>query len=209
MRRSIAVYVGENGETTSLFNQGRLVVYQKKKGKWSSMKEMDFSPDGSRGIKELRKKMEEVLEFLGNCRVIVGLSITGVPYYELEKCRFSVWEFEGRPLEFLDYVLEKEEEKQSLEDAEQNACLRFIPIETSSGNYQISIKEIQEKDIGLTTKQVLLPVLRKGNFNSLEVICSHVPPWLEAGLLSNCYCGEIKKNNNDVRVILTGRVIPS
>jgi hypothetical protein len=34
----------------------------------------------------------------------------------------------------------------------------------------------------MTSKQVLMPILQQGNFYSLEILCNHVPPWLEVEL---------------------------
>lgn len=203
MPKNIAVYVGENGETTSLYDQGRIVVYQKNQGKWSVLKEKEFVLDKSLGMQELRKQMAEALDFLNECKVFVGLSITGVPYFELEKSKFSVWEFEGKPVEFLDYILEEEEGRHAQEVNKGKYNIIPAPVETSDGAYRISIKEIQENDTGVTSKQVLLPFLRQGKFYSLEVLCNHVPPWLEAELFSGDYSGEIEKiSNQEVRITI-------
>lgn len=203
MPKKIAVYLGENGETTSLYDQGNVVVYQKEQGKWSVLKEKYFVLDKSQGMQELRKKMTEVLDFLGDCKIFVGLSITGVPYFELEKARLSVWEFEGKPMDFLDYVLEEEEGRYEQEVNKEKNTIMLTPVETSDGYYRISIKKIQENDTGITSKQVLVPFLRKGKFYSLEVICNHVPPWLEAELYSGVYSGEIEKiSNGEVKITI-------
>lgn len=203
MTKEVAVVVGENGETTSLYDKGNVVVYQKKRGEWSVLKEKRFVLDKSLGMQELRNKMAAVLDFLGECKIFVGLSITGVPYFELEKAKFSVWEFEGKPMDFLDYVLEEEEERHDQEANKEENAVMLTPVETSDGYYRISIKEIQENDTGVTSKQVLLPFLRKGQFYSLQVICNHVPPWLEAELLSGDYSGDIEKiSNGEVRITI-------
>lgn len=203
MPKNIAVYIGENGETTSLYDQGKVVVYQKKQGGWTVLKEKGFVLDQSLGIQELRKKMAEVLDFLSECKIFVALSITGVPYFELEKSKFSVWEFEGKPVDFLDCILEEEEGRQAQEGNKDKNNLAPTPVETSDGCYRISIKEIQENDTGVTSKQVLLPFLRKGTFYSLEVLCNHVPPWLEAELFCGNYFGEVEKiSNGEVRITI-------
>lgn len=204
MPANIAVYVSENGKTASPYDIGKIVVYRKKRGRWNVLREKDFIPDKSLGIRELREKMAETLEFLDECSIFVGLSITGVPYYELEKAGFSVWEFEGKPLEFLDYVLAEEEEKYKQVKSRGKNNVMLTPDEISNGYYRISIKEIQENDTGITSKQVLLPFLRQGGFDSLEIICNHVPPWLQAELMGGGYSGEIENiDHKEVRIILS------
>ena len=201
MPEDIAVFVGESGETTSLHEKGKIIVYRKKRGEWDVLREKAFILDKSLDMKELRRKMTVILEFLGDCRVFVGHSVNGVPYFELEKCKFSVWEFAGKPIEFLDYVQAEEEGRYEQKINGEKNNIAPAPVETSSGCYRISIKEIQENATGITSKQALLPFLRKGGFYSLEVLCNHVPPWLEAELLSSGYSGDIEKiSNKEVKI---------
>lgn len=203
MPADIAVYVGENGATTSFYEKGRIVVYRKKRGKWNVLREKDVILDQNMGMKELRGKMREVLFFLNGCQVFVGLSIVGVPYFELERSNFSVWEFEGKPVEFLDYILDKEEEAR-VPEAGHTHEPQLAPVEISGGCYRISLKEIQENNTGVTSKQALLPFLRKGNYFSLEVICSHFPPWLEAEIISGNLDWQTEITGpNEIRIILT------
>ncbi|MEW6696732.1 MAG: Fe-only nitrogenase accessory AnfO family protein [Bacillota bacterium] len=178
MPKEIAVYVGENGKTTGLYQQGKIMIYQRLQGRWSVSREKDFSLGENFTIKGLREQMSDMVDFLGPCKTFVGLSVTGIPYFVLEKSRCSIWEFEGNPVEFLDYILAKEEEEQS-QRVVQNPVSPPVPVETFNGCYRISIKEIQEKDLGVTSKQALLPFVRQGIFYSLEVLCNHIPPWLE------------------------------
>lgn len=141
-----------------------------------------------------------MIGFLNGCRVFVGLSVTGVPYFELRKSLFSIWETVGKPVEFLDYVLQKEEETREPE----NEGNRLAPVEVFKGCYRISLKEIQEKSVGVTSKQALLPFLRRGDFHSLEVLCSHVPPWLETELIAGKLSGTVEKiRNNELKVTIT------
>ncbi|RYD03903.1 hypothetical protein N752_17630 [Desulforamulus aquiferis] len=153
-------------------------------------------------MKDLRSRMKEVVDFLGQCKTFVGLSVTGVPYFELEKARCSVWEYEGDPLGFLDYVLEKEEAEEK-ESAEAKTT-PVAPVETFPGCYRISLKEIQEKNTGVTSKQALLPFIRKGKFYQLEVICNHIPPWLETELqIGNLESRSEVIARNEIKVIIT------
>ncbi|MFA5384524.1 MAG: Fe-only nitrogenase accessory AnfO family protein [Eubacteriales bacterium] len=207
MSKDIAVCIGENGEIASMYEQSKIVVYSKSRDKWNVVKEKDFVLEKSLSIKELRKKMAHLLEFLNGCKIFVGLSIIGIPYFELEKSLFSIWEFKGKPEEILEYVLKKEEELEKeieKEASHEENSIQYIPVEITSGCYYISIKEIQENDTGVTTKQALLPFLKKAEFHSLEVRCSHVPPWLEAEIAIGSVSGEVEKISNvETKIIIT------
>jgi len=204
MTKKIAVYVGAGGETSSLYEKGKVVLYSKKPGRWEVLKEKEFSPGRHLNMQELRHNMAEILEFIGDGRIFVGLSVTGIPYFELEKSGFSVWEFQGKPLDYLDYVLEKEEEETNKKIYGGETLKPPAPVEISDGCYRISIKEIQENNHGVTSKQALLPFLRHGEFYSLQILCNHVPPWLESELLAGSLNGLIEQIDKDsVRVTIT------
>ncbi|AIF49602.1 Fe-only nitrogenase accessory AnfO family protein [Pelosinus sp. UFO1] len=192
MAEHIAVCMNDNGVTSSLYDASAIVIYQKELGNWDILREKKFSLDKQGGMVGMRRQMAELIPFLEQCKVFVGESVVGVPYFELEKMQCSIWEFEGEPLSFLDYVLEQEESK-AQENAVQGSNAVPVPVERENGVYYISIKEIQENSGGITSKQVLLPFLRQGKFYSLEVLCNHIPPWLEAELSVGNLIGRVEK----------------
>jgi Fe-only nitrogenase accessory protein AnfO len=190
----VAVCINDNGVTSSLDEANAIVIYQKVQGSWKVIKEQKFSLDKEAGLVGLRRQMAEIILFLGQCKIFVGCAVVGVPYFELEKNQCSIWEFEGKqkPLSFLDYVLKQEEDKEEEEQSQGNNVIP-LPIERQKGDYYISIKEIQENTGGISSKQVLLPFLRQGKFYRLEVLCNHIPPWLEAELTGGNLVGEVEK----------------
>lgn len=192
MAQNIAVCINDNGITSSFYDASTIVIYEKREGAWQVLKEKKIFLDKQAGLAGLRRQMVEIIQFLDQCKIFIGLSVVGVPYFELEKQQCSIWEFGGKPLSFLDYVLEKEIEKTS-ECQLQISPTIPVPVERGNGEYYISIKEIQENSSGITSKQVLLAFLRKGNFYSLEVLCNHVPPWLENELTGGNLVGLIEK----------------
>lgn len=202
MAKEIAVCIDPGGQTTDLYHDGKVAVYQRKQSQWQVVREKNFSLGEPFSIKALRDMMVELTDFLGNCKTFVGLTVTGIPYFSLERYGCSIWEFEGDPLNFLDHIRDKEEELQSKPN-EQKGVKLPIPVEVFSGCYRISIKEIQEKDLGITSKQALLPFIRKGIFYSLEIVCNHVPPWLETEMMLNHLEGRTEViGRNEIKVVL-------
>ncbi|MDK2822511.1 MAG: hypothetical protein PWQ67_898 [Clostridia bacterium] len=208
MPRKIAVYVGENGETANLSEKGKIMIYQKREDKWLELKEKNFNLDQISALKYLRIKMEEIISFLDDCNTFVGYSVVGIPYYILEKANISVWECRGKPLEFLNYILEKEEEVNLKRLDQPENKKQFTPTEISRGNYKVSLKEIQENNTKVTSKQVLMPFLAKGEFSSIEIECNHVPLWLSGFLLSaNLAMQELEASPGKIRVLITKKVV--
>lgn len=180
----IAAMLDPDGGTTTLTGPGEIVVYSKVQYCWGPARRMDFSLDPSQGLTQLRKKMAELVEFLGGCKIFVSRAASGAIFFELEKAQVTVWEISGKPEEFLDDVWREEENQ---EDCSKPGTTEIpVPAEISPGSYFISIKDIQGKRPEVSSKQVLQQFIRKGAYQKLEVICDHVPPWI--ALESDC-CG--------------------
>jgi Fe-only nitrogenase accessory protein AnfO len=201
MLRDIAVFLGEKGETVEMGETGKIVVYHRERGVWHITQEQRLFPEGRCNLTEVRRQMREILGFLGECKVFVASAVTGVYYYELEKAEVSVWEFSGSPQTFLDYIATNEENQHMAEIPPQNIVP--IPSEIADGRYYVSIKEIQENNSSITSKQVLQPFLRRGKFYSLEILCNHIPPWLENELVSSNLTSEVTRiNNKEIKVVI-------
>lgn len=171
----VAVLLDADGCSGVLSEPGKVVVYRKCGPAFTADREMELAFDPEGGLAELRAKMSELLRFLGPCRIFVAQSASGAVYFELEKAGCSVWEVSGRPDEFLDGVLRGEEEAES---AAAPAVEIPVPVEVSPGRFFISIKEVQGKAPFVSSKQVLQEFICRADFNALEVICDHVPPWI-------------------------------
>jgi Fe-only nitrogenase accessory protein AnfO len=201
MAKAIAIFLGDNGETADLQQPGKIIIYQKNQGMWQEQREKKFALGQARSARELRAGIAEVVEYLGNTKIIVGRSITGLPYFELEKAGCCVWEITGKPQGFLEYVLIKDEEMARTPAPE--TAPTPVPEDLGNGYYRLSIKEIQERDTGITSKQALQPILRQGNFFPLEVICSHIPPWLETDIMmGNLACTSEQLGFGEVRIVI-------
>lgn len=206
MAKAIAVFVGDHGETADLQQPGKIVIYQKHQGEWLKLREKEFTLGEARGARELRGRIAELINFLADCKIITALSVTGLPYFELEKTGCCVWEITGKPLDFLDYVLAKQEETFNVDAPE--GITAPVPEDLGDGCYRLSIIEIQEADMGITSKQALQPILRQGNFSKLEVICRHVPPWLEVEtMFGDLMCVTEKLGPGEERVIISRKVL--
>lgn len=200
MLREIAVFVDESGQTTRMGEYGRVIVYHRECGVWHISREEEFA-GAHTALPQIRERIKKLLAFFGDCKVFVAKSVLGVYYYELEKAGISVWEFSGLPDEFLDYIIKQEEADDNKPNIEKAAVP--VPQEVADGRYYISIKDIQENNTSVTSKQVLQPFLARGKFYCLEILCSHLPPWLENELLTKRFESEIIKiDNKTVKVVI-------
>lgn len=201
MPYEVAVFLDQTGKTAGLTDQGKIAVFSRRLGKWYLAREREFTLSGVGGMDDLRSKMEELLAFLARCRIFVGSKINGIPMVVLNQANCRIREFQGEPCEFLDLLLLEEEITEHNNRLREKASEKPIISEISAGNYNVSIKEIQEGNSQITTKQALLPFLRQGNFYSLEIKCNHLPQWLEGLALTQNYTLKILKQDEGQMIV--------
>jgi Fe-only nitrogenase accessory protein AnfO len=176
--QEIAAILGPDGASIPLSEPGTVIVYRRVRGTWERDREMAFAIEPARGLRDLRNKVEDLKGLLRNCRVFVAKSASGALFFELEKAKISVWESAGTPAGFLESVWRDEKHGQAAECLLPDAGIP-APIETSPGRFTISIKEIQGKRPEVSSKQILQDFVRRGDFATLEILCDHLPPWIE------------------------------
>jgi Fe-only nitrogenase accessory protein AnfO len=175
----IAVITGSDGRTVPLSEPGTFVVYRRERGTWLMERRLPFALEADGGLAGLRTRTGELVIFLGGCRTIVTRAASGALFFGLEKAGFSVYEIAGTPAEFLNTVWqdakEEQEEKVPLPAGDGIPA----PLEIAPGKFYISIREIQGRRPEVSSKQVLRSFVQQGAFSELEIVCDHVPPWIE------------------------------
>ncbi len=199
MAKEIAVLTDASGSLAAWSEGGRLSVFRRENGLWHELAAHDVALDMSGGISGLRRQMADIIALLGECTIVLAATVTGVPYFELEKADISIWEMSG-PFEkrMLETVLQEE----ALAEQERRSSAPVAvpaPEHLGNGRYRISIKEVQEKG-GITSKQVLQGFLQKGCFEEVDILCAHVPPWLEGELAVGALTGHVEKSAAGVRL---------
>jgi Fe-only nitrogenase accessory protein AnfO len=172
----VAALLGSDDNTVLLNRPGTVVVYRRERGEWRRDREMPFQVDPAKGLAEMRSRCTELVSFLGPCKIFAARSTAGVLFFELEKAHINVYEIEGTPAAFLEQVWSEDEK--DMDETTVPAAMP-VPLERSPGHYYISIKEIQGKRPEFSSKQILQAFVRKGKFATLEVVCDHIPPWIE------------------------------
>ena len=200
----IAVLVDQNGNTAPVQESCTIQVYKQSCNTWELCRSMPFCLQSAQGLNAMRNYMLKVIDFLGECQTFVGLSVIGLPFFELEKAGFTIWEMEDSAVNVLDRILEAETE--ATPSLQLNIVMpRPKPREISPGCYSISLKDIQNCNGMVTSKQVLFPLLANKQIRNLEIICTHIPPWLEVKILGGEIEGTIEKLSlTETRVVISG-----
>lgn len=101
----IAVLTNEKGNIISFDRDGILKVFRMEKGQWIIEDEIEIKDSRKYSIMERKKQFQHIIDELDDCNVIIGKEIRGVPYDAFRKAKFSIWEFDGRAKDYLDYIL--------------------------------------------------------------------------------------------------------
>jgi Fe-only nitrogenase accessory protein AnfO len=201
MISQIAVMHTYDGVTTTLTDPGIITIYSKDSSYWIPVRTMPFSLDQNQGMVQIRKEARRLVSFLGDCKIFVAKATKGIVFYELEKAHFDVWEISGKPHEFLDQVWD-EEEKDILQQSKKTDIPS--PVEISPGQYYLSLIEMQTIRPDVSSKQILLKFIQTGAYQKLEVVCSHVPPWIAHESKSGCFSMQAENSGpEEVRLVLT------
>ena len=175
----IAVITGSDGRTVPISEPGTFIVYRRERGTWLMERRFPFALEADGGLARLRTRTEELIAFLGACRILVAQSASGALFFGLEKAGFSVYEIAGTPAEFLNTVWQDAKEEQEAKTPLPAGTDIPAPLEIAPGKFYISIREIQGKRPEVSSKQVLRSFVQQGSFSELEIVCDHMPPWIE------------------------------
>lgn len=186
MNKEIAVLENYNGEIASFLEHTIVKIYTKQDKKWEVKDKIIFSIDEITDTNLIREKITQMIEALGECKIFIAKKIGGIPYSILERFKVNLWEMSGKSDEFLDYVIEKEEDEQQklLESFSQpkDKCV-YQPVKNGKeGHYLLDLIKVQQCNPGVTTKQILIPFFKNVDFSELVINCSHVPKWFEKEL---------------------------
>lgn len=176
---NIAVVTGYDNETTTFECEAMIKVFSKKKEEWHVVQEIPFESKPPAGIDEVRETVEEAIKQIKDCRIIVLKKVSGVVYHILESMAFNIWEVDGQPQEWLDELLEqiiKEQKEEAEKKGKGNESNYFVRL--GEGHFLIDLKEIQEADRNISSKQLLLPILKGEKLRQLDILCTHIPPWM-------------------------------
>ena len=75
-------------------------------------------------------------------------------------------------------VIEKRQEKPCKFD-----IMQFLEPGMNKGDFFLNMEEILLKNPELSSKKILIPYLKNGGFNNLDIIFSHIPKWFDTELV--------------------------
>ncbi|MGB9939575.1 Fe-only nitrogenase accessory protein AnfO [Methanosarcina sp.] len=175
----IAVVENDKQETGSIFEPGLVAIYGEDGGKWKIVSRFENKVSDAKGIAAVRTAVTDTIKQLGDVKIMVASEIPGIAFGVFQAVGFDIFLVENSVLEVLDSVkkemlevIEKRQEKPSKLD-----IMQFLEPGTNERDFRLNMEEILLKNPELTSKKILIPFLKKGEFNRLDVVCSHIPKW--------------------------------
>lgn len=211
MFKEIAVYINSLGKIADLNEAGIIKIFSQKNGEWMAARELFLKFHALESKNEIRLDIINVAEILGNCKIFVAKGLPNLIFTMLNSMGLSIWKMDGELTEILDYVLEKEEKeeeelkiiKESLPNHKRE--IRGPAEIGSNGCYIFNLKELQERNSGVTSKQALKPFLKNQNFSELIVTCSHIPQWVEQELAELNFDFQFLKTGQDDYIMIINK----
>ncbi len=180
----ISVVENNNQKTSSILEPGFIVTYEEDGGGWKVLNSFENKIYSAKGIATVRFAVEDTIKQLGNAKIVIASEIPGIAFGIFEIAGFEIFLVEQNSFDALDSVkkemlemIEEQQEKPSKFD-----IMQFLEPGLNEGDFCLNMEKILSKNPQLTSKKILLPYLKNGEFNSLDVICSHIPKWFTKDL---------------------------
>lgn len=195
----IAVLENTENSVSSMDNCTHLAVWQRdwSTGKgWRAAKSVSFSLEGCTSLPQIRDELRNLAQLLPDQAAIAGLSISGLAYNELSRMGFCLCELDAFSPDILDALA-----SEILASAQGEVQVPTAPTPTDTpGVYTVNLMEVQAAHPEITSKKALRPFLESTPFVELEVICGHMPPWLEEHMRQHrLTCSLARQDDGTVR----------
>ena len=195
----IAVLENTENSITTMESCTHLGVWQRdwSTGKgWHAVASVPFSLAGCDTLPQMRNKLRELAQLLPAEAAIAGVSISGLAYNELSRMGFCLCELDSFSPDILDALA-----SEILASAQGEVQVPTAPTPTDiPGVYSINLMEVQAAHPEITSKKALRPFLSSTPFVELEIICGHMPPWLEEHMRQHrLTCSLARQDDGTVR----------
>ncbi|MBB5143024.1 Fe-only nitrogenase accessory AnfO family protein [Desulfovibrio intestinalis] len=192
---------------TTIKQCARLAVWQRSassgeiktapKSAWQQLAAIPFTLSGCYELAEMRTRIKALEQHLPRGAVIAGTSISGLAYNEFSHMGFCLCELESFSPDILDALAAEVAAK-----AEPSTQIPTEPVSGDSpGSYKINLMEVQAAHPEVSSKKALRPFLASTPFVELEIICSHMPPWLEGHMKErNLTCSRSRTPEGNLRL---------
>lgn len=179
MNNSVALIMQDCTISNSFIEGTHIFIYTKHDDKWSITKKVPIKIDFSLGMIVLREQVRNLAIELGECNIIAGKELQGIPYSVFDRMGFHIFDITEFNEETLNAILFDILTGDELERMRKETIEKAKPVETSTpGIYFLDLIALQEKFPEVSSKKALQNFFKEIPFLELELVCSHLPPWI-------------------------------
>ncbi|MDF2564776.1 MAG: Fe-only nitrogenase accessory protein AnfO [Massilibacillus sp.] len=204
MAEKIAVTFKGKNDLANLTQADTLMVFEKRDTDWIARKEIPYQIDLSTNLQEIRNQVRNLITKLDDCNIIVSQSITGLVYNVFDRMGFHIFEVPTFQKTVLNDILM--DINNNTENIERNEAIPTTPIETVDGIYFLDLIQLQANRPDISSKKALQPFLHNTPFIKLDMLCSHLPPWLENTEYKSAFDIVNKKSGSAMLVTITKKI---
>lgn len=163
---------------------------------WQPGEPVPFSLTGCEGLAQTRERLRLLAGLLPEGAAIAATAISGLAYNELSRLGFCLCEMDAFSPDILDALAG---EILASAQGEEETPTGPVPTDTP-GMFSINLMEVQAAHPDISSKKALRPFLESTPFVELELICGHMPPWLEDHMRRNrLTCALTRRDDGTIR----------
>ena len=180
----IAVVENNDQKTSSIFEPGFIVIYEEDREEWKVLNRFENKVCNAKGMAAVRLAVADIIKQLGDVKMVVASEIPGIAFGTFQAAGFEIILVENNALNVLDSV--KKEMLELIEERKEKPrgfdILQFLEPGMNKGDFSLNMDKLLLMNPELTSKKILIPYLKNGEFDRLDVICSHIPKWFNIDL---------------------------
>lgn len=176
------------------------IIYEKENNNWKARKQFTIQITAKTNPETFRNEIRTIIAKLDDCKIIVSQSLTGLAYHIFDRMGFYIFETAELAPDTFDQILH-DIDKNTQELTTQEMPTK--PMKTDEGIYFLDFIQLQQVHPEISSKRALQPFLQSTPFIKLDILCSHLPPWLESPDYKNRYDIFKKKRNNAMLISIS------
>ena len=214
----IAIFSTSGGKIASPEEARQVVVAERAGELWEEWEHIPFSlkvvPDldvatigeaDEDAIEKVRMSMRALIDRIDECRIIVGSSISGLPYQILNRAGFHIFEVDAMSQALLSQIVMDVCTAKNNVSSSESVGTSPSPL-PGKGHWYCNLLKLQEAHPEVSSKMALRGLFKRPDFKALELVCAHVPPWFDRDFeaLGLTYTVEFLRGESVVHVVRRG-----
>lgn len=176
-------------------------IYEKEGTQWQAVRTASFSPVKGNSVEELRKETEAVLTLTEDAKAILCKELSGIPFSVFNQKGYCIFCAEMADQDTLDGMVMDMEDSDEKQRRKEEMIKNAGPVETQTpGIYFLDLAQLQKECPEISSKKALLPFFSNTPFLELQLVCAHIPPWLETDA---SYEKKIRKEAGGLHITVT------